>query len=104
VQLTISGETHEKLRRAQDLLRHQIPDGDLATVFDRAITLLVSELERKKCALVSRPREGSKSARRRWESKSIESRPAGHGSAHQRAFEAQVGQRCEWADFEARWR
>jgi hypothetical protein len=77
VQLTISGETHEKLRRAQDLLRHQIPDGDLATVFDRAITLLVSDLERKKCALVSRPREGSKSARRRSESKSSELRPAG---------------------------
>jgi hypothetical protein len=63
VQLTISGETHEKLRRAQDLLRHQIPDGDLATVFDRAITLLVSDLERKKCALVSRPREEAKSSR-----------------------------------------
>jgi hypothetical protein len=76
VQLTISGETHEKLRRAQDLLRHQVPDGDLATVFDRAITLLVSELERKKCAMVSRPREGSKSARRRSESKSSESGPA----------------------------
>ena len=30
VQFTVSGETHEKLREAQDLLRYCIPDGDLA--------------------------------------------------------------------------
>lgn len=35
VQFTISLETHEKLRRAQDLLRHTIPTGDLAVVFER---------------------------------------------------------------------
>jgi hypothetical protein len=88
VQLTISGETHEKLRRAQDLLRHQVPDGDLATLFDRAITLLVSDLERKKCAMVSRPREESKSAQRRSGSKSIESRApdtAPRGSEHSKS-------------------
>lgn len=45
VQVTISRETHDKLRRVQDLLRHQVPDGDPAVVFDRALTLLLQDLE-----------------------------------------------------------
>jgi hypothetical protein len=56
VQMTVSRETHDKLRRVQDLLRHQIPDGDPAVVFDRALTLLLQDLERKKLAAARRPR------------------------------------------------
>ena len=56
VQLTISRQTHDKLRRAQDLLRHAIPTGDLATIIDRALTLLVGDLERAKAAAVEHPR------------------------------------------------
>ena len=52
--------THDKLRRAQDLLRHVFPDGDIASVLDRALTLLVGELERNKLATVSRPRRAQK--------------------------------------------
>ena len=50
VQFTMSRETHDKLRRVQDLLRHSIPDGDPAAIFDRALTLLLSDLERAKLA------------------------------------------------------
>jgi hypothetical protein len=46
LQFTVSRETPDKLRRAQDLLRHSIPDGDPAAVFDRALTLLLEHLER----------------------------------------------------------
>jgi len=46
-----------KLRRAQDLLRHTIPNGDPAEIFDRALTLLVEKLEKAKSAAASRPRE-----------------------------------------------
>jgi len=56
MQITISRETHDKLRRVQDLLRHQLPDGDPAAVFDRALTLLLEDLERKKLAQTNRPR------------------------------------------------
>jgi hypothetical protein len=56
VQLTISGDTHAKLRRAQDLLRHAVPNGDPAAIFDRALTLLVADLERRKLGRVARPR------------------------------------------------
>lgn len=51
VQLTISNETHEKLRRVQALVRHAIPTGDLATILDRALTLLLGDLEKRRCAV-----------------------------------------------------
>ena len=45
LQVTISRDTHDKLRRAQDLFRHANPSGDLATLLDRAVTLLLADLE-----------------------------------------------------------
>jgi hypothetical protein len=39
VQFTVSAETHRKLCLAQNLLRHQILDGDPAEIFDRALSL-----------------------------------------------------------------
>src|SRR5262249_38350875 len=35
VQVTIGVATQQKLRRAQDLLRREIPDGDPGAIFDR---------------------------------------------------------------------
>jgi 5-methylcytosine-specific restriction endonuclease McrA len=56
IQFTVSRETHDKLRRIQDLLRHAVPDGDLAVIVDRALTLLAAELERSKTGATARPR------------------------------------------------
>ena len=56
IQFTVDRETHDKLRRAQDLLRHTIPDGDPAAIFDKAITLLLKELSKAKHAAAARPR------------------------------------------------
>jgi hypothetical protein len=56
VQVTVPRDTYEKLRRVQDLLRHTIPSGDPAAIFDRALTLLLADLERTKLAAVDRPR------------------------------------------------
>lgn len=57
VQFTASPETCEKLRLAQNLLRHQIPNGDAGQIFDRALTALLKELTRQKYAATDRPRE-----------------------------------------------
>jgi 5-methylcytosine-specific restriction endonuclease McrA len=57
LQITLSAETYATLRRAQDLLRHSIPNGDPAAVVGRALTLLVRELERTKFAETHRPRK-----------------------------------------------
>ncbi len=58
VQFTASAETYEKLRLAQALLRHQIPDGDPGTIVDRALTALLADLARTKFAATARPRPG----------------------------------------------
>jgi len=65
VQFTIARETHEKLREAQDLLRHRIPNGDVAVIFDRALSLLLAELRRTKHAAVDRPRDVRRDAKHR---------------------------------------
>jgi hypothetical protein len=54
VQFTVGQETYEKLRRVQDLLRHRVPNGDPAVIFERAITLLLEDLEKKKIAATER--------------------------------------------------
>ena len=60
MQLTVSRETHDKFRRAQALLRHAIPSGDAAEIFDRAITLLLQDLERTRFADTAKPRMPSR--------------------------------------------
>ena len=56
VQFTAGPETHAKLREAQALLRHQIPDGDLGRIFDRALEALLRDVRRVKFAETQRPR------------------------------------------------
>jgi hypothetical protein len=56
VQFTIGQETHEKLRRVQALLRREIPDGDPGAIFDRALTLLLENVERMKLGATAKPR------------------------------------------------
>jgi hypothetical protein len=68
IQFTVDRETHDKLRRAQDLLRHTIPDGDPAKIFARALSLLLEDVCRKKLAASERPRPA---APRRPDSRNI---------------------------------
>ena len=59
VQFTLSREGHDRLVRAQDLLRHVNARGDVAAIFERALAALITELERTKFAATERPRAGS---------------------------------------------
>jgi 5-methylcytosine-specific restriction endonuclease McrA len=56
MQFTASAATHAKLRRVQDLLRRRIPNGDVAEIFDLALSVLVAKLEKQKHAATDRPR------------------------------------------------
>jgi 5-methylcytosine-specific restriction endonuclease McrA len=58
-------ETLDKLRRAQALLSHKIPNGDLPAVLDRALDALIEQLEKKKCGSRSNhpPRKPSNNSR-----------------------------------------
>jgi len=56
LQLTIGGETLERLRLAQDMLAHALPSADYADVVDRALVVLLADLARKKFADTPSPR------------------------------------------------
>jgi len=60
VQFTLSLRGYEQLCRAQDLLRHAIPNGDAGVIFERALSALVENLERTKLAATDRPRGSSR--------------------------------------------
>jgi hypothetical protein len=95
IRFTASTELREKLRVAQDLLGHAIPSGDLAQVFDRALTLLVADLSRKKFAATERPR-GSRG--QSDESRNIPAevkRRVGARDQRRCAFVAPSGLRCD---------
>jgi hypothetical protein len=56
VQFTIGEETERKLRPLQELLKREIPSGDPAAIFDRALTLLLEKVETRKQGLTPKPR------------------------------------------------
>ena len=58
IQITVGVDTIQKLRRAQDLLRHTIPTGDPAAIVDRALAVLLEHLERTKLSATVHPRAG----------------------------------------------
>jgi hypothetical protein len=60
LQLTLGRDTRDKLLRAQALLRHQLPDGDLGAVLDQAVSLLCAKLESRK---FGKKRQSSSAAR-----------------------------------------
>lgn len=56
LQVTMEQETRDKLAEAKALLSHQIPDGDLAKILDRALDALLTEAKKRKAALTDKPR------------------------------------------------
>jgi hypothetical protein len=56
IQFTASQALHDKLRRAEDLLRHRIPDRDVAAIFEKALDLLIERVEKERFAVGCKPR------------------------------------------------
>src|SRR5258706_11086971 len=99
VRFTASAETCAKLRRAQDLLRHAVPNGDTAAIVDRALTLLVADLERKKFAATDRPRPSRRtSGSARKPPAHVKPAPS-RRHAGRFAFVGTNGRRCETRAF-----
>ena len=98
LQLTMSKETHEKLRRIQDLMRHTNPTGDPAVIFDRAITLLLNSLEKAKLGATDRtrrnaPASSAKSRRSQHSGKSPKSETSGQSRHIPAAIRREVWRR-----------
>jgi hypothetical protein len=64
IQFTASRELHDKLRRAQDLLRHCIPSGDTAAIFERALDVVIAQAEKRRLGLAGHPRSAPRTEKR----------------------------------------
>ncbi|HEY3353018.1 MAG TPA: hypothetical protein VGQ83_07200 [Polyangia bacterium] len=91
IQFTATREVRDRLREAQDLLSHQVPDGDLNAVIGQALDLLVRELKRTRFGATERPRTSAADA------------DGTHRSAHvpnaiKRAVAERDGGQCTFVD------
>jgi len=59
LQVTLSQSAYDKLRKAQALLSHQIPRGDIALVLEKALELAIAQLEKQRFATTRKPRKAS---------------------------------------------
>ena len=99
IQFTVDRKTHDKLRRAQDLLRRELRDGDVAAIFDRALTLLLEDVARSKLAATPRPRPAqARSVRSRHVPASVK-RAVWLRDDARCAFVAEGGRRCSQRAF-----
>jgi hypothetical protein len=99
VRFTAPAETYAKLRRAQELLRHAVPNGDAAAIVDRALTLLVADLERKKFGTTDRPRPRRAKADRQRKPPANVRRAVSRRDGDRCAFVSKDGRRCEERGF-----
>ena len=63
IEFTASDSLREKLELCLDLMSHTNPNRDLAVVVERAVDLLLPQLQRKRFARVKRPRDTSAGAK-----------------------------------------
>ena len=94
LQCTVSSDTHAKLRYAQELLGHAVPNGDLAQVLDRALDALIAKLERDKFARTDRPRPCRRSDDARHVPASVK-RAVWQRDGGRCTFVGESGHRCE---------
>jgi hypothetical protein len=93
VQFTAGAELYDKLERLQALLRQEVPDGDLASIIENAVTEKLERLEARRFARTSSPRK--KPARTHPSARHI---PA----AVRRAVHQRDGGRCRFVDAQGR--
>ena len=62
VQFTATQTLHDKLQQLKDLMRHQIPDGDLCVIVERAAELLIEQQMKQRFAQTKKPRSAAPAA------------------------------------------
>ena len=90
LQFTISREFRDEIREAQDLLRHRMPDGDLATIFRAALEMLVVSVKKERFAVGRKPRGPAET--------SVETTSRHVPDAIKRAVHERDGGRCTFVD------
>ncbi len=93
VQFTAGADLCDKLERLRALLRHEVPDGDLAQIIEKAVTEKLERLEARRFGRTESPRNGP--VRANPFSRHI---PA----AVRRAVHRRDGSRCRFVDVQGR--
>jgi hypothetical protein len=99
VQFTASAEGYANLRLAQDLLRHQIPNGDAGRVIELALARLVKDLKKEKLGATDRPRANGRMESDSRHIPAAVKRKVWARDGGQCAFVAQNGRRCDERGF-----
>jgi 5-methylcytosine-specific restriction endonuclease McrA len=100
VQFTAGAELCEKLERLQALMRRTVPDADLASIIEQAVSEKLERLEAVRYAKVKQPRAAAPAASAVTTPRKTSARriPA----AIRRAVYARDGGRCRYTDREGR--
>lgn len=99
LQFTVGKETRDKLKRVQDLLAREIPGGDPAEIFDRALTLLLRDVEKRKLGAVAKPHAPRPTKPRSRHVPAYVRRAVSRRDGNRCAFVAQDGHRCTETKF-----
>jgi 5-methylcytosine-specific restriction endonuclease McrA len=97
--VTIGQSTHDQLRYAQELLRHQIPSGDVAEVIGLALHALVAQLEKAKFAATRKPRNSVRPTTSARHVPNHVKRAVWERDGGRCTFVSDDGKRCDSRDF-----
>jgi len=79
LQVTLSQRSYEKLKQLEDLLAHEIPNGDPARIVERALAALLKQVHKRKTGITARPRAAKTEAGTKLET---ELTPKGQRTRH----------------------
>jgi hypothetical protein len=92
--VTLGQDAHDDLRRLQDLLCREVPNGDLARIVEMALALLRNDAEKKKRAATDRPRPSTGTATGSREIAADVRRKVWERDGGRCAFVGRSGRRC----------
>src|SRR5262249_2202099 len=95
VQFRAGAELEERLERLRSLMRSEVPDGDLATIIEQAVTEKLARLEARRFAQTKKPRKSLKATDTSPRSRYI---PA----AVRRTVSERDGRQCHYRDEQGR--
>lgn len=100
VQLMASKAIVDKITHAKEMMRHRNPKGDLATIVDAALDLLIAKLEKERFGKTERPRktDGTKATTTPAQEKKKSCKPGYVDIETRRQLFARDGYQCTYVD------
>jgi hypothetical protein len=109
LEVTLGQETHDQLEQLQELLRHQNPSGDLASIIERAVSQLFEHEMKRRFAQTKEPKQrvtldpDRSGASDKAPKQRIAAEPARSGTGDGSEREAEVASAAELAKMSSRY-